>query len=160
MKLITIENTSDYLMVTCMQEDQSWKSTPCLSQKGAEQRVTEVHNACKGAATYKRTHLFLDTVDWYDSCDSFTVPGASMAKGARKATDRSWESNDIPKGFEINIAVRYQATSRTARPLKDSLTAFGILATPSTIKEIQKALKKTKEIYIYNGQILTEYPEM
>ena len=156
MPTITIQSNDNGLRITSEQSDGSRKDYPNRLQSGVEKQVKRIHEACKGAANYIGTSIHLEEIDWYDSCDSYTVPGASMMKGDRKVSNDSYESNDIPKGFDEHITIKYKATTRNARPIGDALKALDVRGVD--VKEIQKMLKKNNgTAYICGGKVTDEF---
>ena len=155
MPTITIRSTDKALTIISEQSDGSRKDYPNRLQSGVETQVKRIHEKCKGAANYIGASIHLEEIDWYDSCDSYTVPGASMMKGDRKVRNNSYESNDIPKGFDEHITIKYKATTRNARPIGDALDALGVRV---DVKEVQKMLKKNNgEAYICGGKVTSEF---
>ena len=155
MPTITITSTAQSLTIRSEQSDGSRKDYPNRTQKGVEKQVKQIHETCKGASNYLGASIHLEEVDWYESCDSFKVPGASMMKGDRKVSDDSYYSNDIPKGFDEHITIKYKPTARTARPLTDALKALNVRV---DVKDIQKMLKKTGgRAYVCGGKVTSEF---
>lgn len=155
MPTITIQSNDNGLRISSEQSDGSRKDYPNRLQSGVEKQVKRIHEACKGASNYIGTSLHLEEVDWYESCDSYRVPGASMMKGDRKVTDDSYYSNDIPKGFEEHITIKYKPTTRNARPIEDALKALSVNA---DVKEVQKMLKKNNGVaYIVGNKVTSEF---
>ena len=155
MPTITIRSNDKSLTIISEQSDGSRKDYPNRFQSGVEKQVKQIHEACKGAANYIGTSIHLEEVDWYESCDSYTVPGASMMKGDRKVSNDSYESNNIPKGFDVHICIKHKATTRNARPIGDALRALNVSV---DVKEVQKMLKKNNGVaYICGGKVTSEF---
>jgi hypothetical protein len=148
-EIVTIVHTEEGLTIHASEEIGGRKSYPNTSQSAVEKLVMKIHTAVKGISSYKSVYIGLNEIDHYDSCNEFEVPCASIRKGQRKAEDRSYMSNDIPKGWDMDVQVCFDSVQKIANPLKKALDALGVRV---DVKEVQRMLKKNKGRAYINGK--------
>ena len=151
---VTIKQTEKFITITSEEDIGGRGSSPSRSQKGAERAVKDMHTTCKKSSLFNGCRIGYEAIDWYDSCDSFEVPGARMGKSDRKPRDESDYSNDTPKAWNEFKSIQFTATTRNATPIELGLKALGVYA---DVKAIQKMLKKNNGIaYINDGKVNAE----
>ena len=156
MAYIEITHKADILTILFTQYE-GRKSRPELSQKGAEEMVQKVHDSVKKISSYVGTRLGLDPVDYYDEgYDHYTVAGASIKKGERKARNTSWEKTSIPKCWNRELMVSFGEVKQTTKPIVDAIQAMGYTLTDAHIKDIKNLLSTNGYAYV-NIDVTTSY---
>jgi hypothetical protein len=155
MDTILIKQSETFITIRTEEDIGGRGSAPSRSQKGVEAEAKRMHTICKKSSLFNGCKIGYSPIDWYDSCDSFQVPGARMGKSDRKVRDTSHYENDTPKAWEEIKSVQFNASVRNASPIQLGMQALGIRA---DIKEIQKMLKKNNGIaYVNeNGKVTAE----
>jgi hypothetical protein len=150
---VEIKQTEKFITISSEEDIGGRASSPSRSQKGVEQDVKAMHTSCKKSSLFTGCRISYEAIDWYDSCDSFLVPGARMGKSDRKPQDESDYSNDTPKAWNEHKSIQFNATVRNASPIELGLRALGVRA---DVKAVQKMLKKNNG-YAYindNGEVV------
>ena len=149
---VTIKQTEKYITISSEEDIGGRAEAPSRSQRGVELAVKEMHTIGKKSSLFNGCRISYESIDWYDSCDSFQVPGARMGKSDRTPRDESDYSNDTPKAWNEHKSIQFNASPRNATPIQLGLKALGIRGID--VKDVQKMLKKNNGIaYIGREEI-------